>query len=452
MEQTILKISTIILCVLGIIYICRKKSKIEIFIDFRFWLLFSWIICIGLNLFSGINYSILLTLKSFLYIIAVLAIFIIGTLFSKEFLIDKINNYLNKKKSNVKKSFSQKLNMFPSFVFSTVCMIIYVIYMFCVNDIVFGVTRDINANWISTLFLIGTSLSLVVWLYELCYAILNNKMITWYGIISLIIFNVPGLIISGRDALIISLLATFITFLIAGYYMKRVLKKPTYIYNKIKKLSIFFCIIVLFYLVFLSSNRYGNSIDSALKIFEWSSQCTFPDYLKFIYYKLGGIGQVIINAIYYYSSQLSKFSLIFEEYNGPYLFGFYQLHYVSRLLPESWGLNYTLVSESIREITTNANIPGLRVFWETAIGYSIYDFGRIGTIIMSFFGGIIVGTINGLCQKNPRIITLILQAFICVGMFLTVELSPLFDYFYIFPFFWILVIFGFERFKNKAKK
>ena len=154
MEQTILKISTIILCVLGIIYICRKKSKIEIFIDFRFWLLFSWIICIGLNLFSGINYSILLTLKSFLYIIAVLAIFIIGTLFSKEFLIDKINNYLNKKKSNVKKSFSQKLNMFPSFVFSTVCMIIYVIYMFSVNDIVFGVTRDINANWISTLFLI----------------------------------------------------------------------------------------------------------------------------------------------------------------------------------------------------------------------------------------------------------------------------------------------------------
>ena len=26
-------------------------------------------------------------------------------------------------------------------------------------------------------------------------------------------------------------------------------------------------------------------------------------------------------------------------------------------------------------------IPGLKVLWETAIGYSIYDFGKIGTLI-----------------------------------------------------------------------
>ena len=42
-------------------------------------------------------------------------------------------------------------------------------------------------------------------------------------------------------------------------------------------------------------------------------------------------------------------------------------------------------------------------------------------------------------------VVLLIQAFICIAMFLTVEVSPLFDYYYIFPLFWLTIIVLFEK-------
>ena len=39
------------------------------------------------------------------------------------------------------------------------------------------------------------------------------------------------------------------------------------------------------------------------------------------------------------------------------------------------GMNFTNVTNAIQQIASNAGTPGIKVFWETAIGYSIYDFG-----------------------------------------------------------------------------
>ncbi len=64
-------------------------------------------------------------------------------------------------------------------------------------------------------------------------------------------------------------------------------------------------------------------------MFKWSTDCQFPEYLENIYYKGGKVGSLILNIVFYYSSQLSKFSLIFEKYNGPYLFDF--INYITYL-------------------------------------------------------------------------------------------------------------------------
>ena len=50
------------------------------------------------------------------------------------------------------------------------------------------------------------------------------------------------------------------------------------------------------------------------------------------------------------------------------------------------GMNFTNVTNAIQQIATNAGTPGIKVFWETAIGYSIYDFGKIGTLFISLIG------------------------------------------------------------------
>ena len=136
---------------------------------------------------------------------------------------------------------------------------------------------------------------------------------------------------------------------------------------------------------------------------------------------------------------------MFEQYEGPYLFGMYQLHYVSRLLPESWNLNYSLVSNSLKEITSNVGVPGIKVFWETAIGYSIYDFGRIGTLIISFLGGLLIGKINYYANKKESILNILNKTLLCVAMFLSIEVSPLFDYHYIFPLVWLIVIYIYDK-------
>ena len=109
------------------------------------------------------------------------------------------------------------------------------------------------------------------------------------------------------------------------------------------------------------------------------------------------------------------------------------------------GMNFTNVTNAIQQIASNAGTPGIKVFWETAIGYSIYDFGKIGTLFISLLGGMLVEKINTLGKQKEGIISILIQAFICIAMFLTVEVSPLFDYYYIFPLFWLTIIVLFEK-------
>ena len=429
-----MKISLIAIAIWGFYIVYKKKDKYELITNNIFWIFISWMFALGLYFFSGIKYTFNLNIYSFGYIILFWGIFWLGQYISK-FLFN-----INSKEINKNDDFSTKINLFPIFIVSLISVIIYAIYIISINNIKVGVTRDINTNGFATFLLIISNSSLVIWLYELAYALLNEKRISWYGLVSVIVYNLPGIIISGRDALMIFAISTVIVFLYCAIYARKVLKTEGEMLKKIMKYALIAVIIMLIYLVFLSSNRYGTSDDSTINMFRWSAGCKFPAYLETIYYKLGGFGKLVINLVFYYSSQISKLALMLEEYNEPYLGGLYQLHYVSRILPESWNLDFSLVNDKIAEITRNRGVPGLKVFWETAIGYSVYDFGRLGALVVTFLCGIVTGKVNLWCKRNRNILKIIMEIFICVAMFLTIQLSPLFDYYYIFPLFWLIVI------------
>lgn len=447
MQEIIMKFILIIFTMLGIYIFYRKKNKYELLLNSRFWIFVSWITIFMLYFFSGIKYKFTLDIYSFGYIILCLSMFFIG-----QYIIRKNNK--KEKIDEEKLNFSKKINFLPLFNIAFISVIIYVIYIIKINNIKIGVTRNINTNGIATILLLISNSSLIIWLYELAYAILNEKKMTWYGIASAVIYNIPGIVISGRDALMIFFIATIIILFYCGNYSKKVLNLEGKGYKKILKFFGICLLLMIFYLVFLSNSRYGTTQDATIQMFKWSTDCEFPEYLENIYYNGGKIGGLILNIVFYYSSQLSKFSLIFKNYQGPYLFGFYQLHYISRLLPDFIGLNFANVTNEIQKIASNAGTPGIKVFWETAIGYSIYDFGKIGTLFISLFGGMLVEKINDLSNKKAGIISILMRAFICIAMFLSIEVSPLFDYYYIFPFFWLIIIiaFGKRRKSNWQKK
>lgn len=354
--------------------------------------------------------------------------------------IRKSLNKQKKEEDDEIMDFSKRTNFFPLFIVSLISCLIYIVYIMKINNIQIGVTRDITTNSFATLLLLMSNSSLIIWMYELAYALLNEKKIKIYGVLSAVIYNLPGILISGRDALMIFLVATVIILIYCGNFSKKKLCTKGKMYKKIKKYAICIFVLIMIYLVLLSNNRYGSNQDSAINMFIWSSSCVFPEYLENIYYNCGGIGKVIINIMFYYSSQISKFALIFEEYEGPYMCGLYQLHYISRMFPESWNMNFGYVSQELAKITTNVGVPGIKVLWETGIGYSIYDFGRIGTLIMSMIFGIVVENVNLKCNRKKTIFKIILQTLICVAVFLTIAVSPLFDYFYIFPMIWFVII------------
>lgn len=443
--QIFMKIIMLIISIIYLILIFKTKEKYKLIINRYFWLFGSWIVCLLLYFFSGIKYTFNLTIISFGFIFLSLFLFVIGNYISKKINLKFVDNI----KIN---GDNKKINFLPLFLVSLFFTIFYVIYIFINNNIIFGVTRDIKTNFLTTIFLFISSSSLIIWLYELSYSLINNKKISWYALVSAILFNIPGLVISGRDALMIFLITTFIIFIYCGNYAIKELKKPSLMYKKILKYSIVVLFVILIYLIFLSSNRYGKDENAPLNMFEYSAGCKFPHYLKKISEVSPSVGNFTNNIVFYYSSQISKYAFVFDNYNGPYLYGFYQLHYISRRFPENSKLRYNLVGNELKRLTTNYKIPALKVLWETALGYSIYDFGRIGTLVASVIGGTITGLISRIIYKKNAIFSTLINTFICLAMFMTVEFSPLFDYFYIFPLIWLIIIIFIIHRKNRDKK
>ncbi|MCI8394329.1 MAG: oligosaccharide repeat unit polymerase [Bacilli bacterium] len=429
MEILILLIIFLVSALFLYVFIVKKMSYMN-FISEKFWIIVPWLVCLLLYLFGGIDYTYKLNWKSFGYIFLFWACFFGGSFIARKRKKKKVND------CNLFQ-YSKKVPLKKFFILSLCSIIIYLIYVLSTNNIEFGVSRNLNLNFLTTFLVLISSVSIIIWLYELIYAILNDTRIPLIAYLSAIIYCIPALVISGRDAIIIIILSTFISFLYSGNYAIKVLKKNGKTFKSLKKVLFALTGIILFYFLFLSSNRYGSHM---ISLFEWSVNCRISPQLVYMTELLGSFGDFALNIIYYYSSQFSKFAFVYEFYNGPYLMGFFQLHYISRRLPTSMGLHYTRVTTSAAELMEGHGVPGLHSLWDTVIGYFIYDFGRVFALPMAAICGYFVGKMRNHFDQKRNIFSIILQVFICVGMFITVEFSPIFNVNWIFPLFWLIIL------------
>ena len=352
--------------------------------------------------------------------------------------------FINKSKSKKsdKVEIIKNVNLFPLFMFSFFCLLMYILVMYRLNpNILFGITRNVKINSLATLFLFLSSSSLIIWLYNLIQFLINKQKIRLYTYVSALIYNIPGILISGRDALIIFILSSLIVIIYSLVYIKNNEKLNYNIKRKMRKLLLISFLLIMLYLLFVSNTRYGSNSSDVVDMFKWASgNAVFPDYLLNIYYSTGIIGKLLLNIVFYYTSQFSKFALAYNNFNGPYMHGLHQLHYLARALPSSFGINPNTTSIAVTNMCSNMNVYGMRVLWDTSIGYSIYDFGKVGALIYSFVVGFFVGKFYVSNKNNLNELNIITMAMICVGMFITIEISPIFDYFYIFPFIWLIII------------
>lgn len=415
----------LILCIIFMAeYIIKRKIFSNIISNYNFWLIFSWLVCLLLYYFSGITYRIQLSLSCFIYIIIVISLFILGGYIGKS-----LSNFINFK--TIKKTDKSFDNLFDKlFYINCITAIVYFVYVILTNDINFGITRKINANWFTTVMQFIMCSSLLLWIYDLRKIVKGEKKISSKILILAVIYNLPCILISGRDSIIIFLIATLIV--ICSSINKKINYKKMF-------LVLLACISVIsIYMVFLSSNRYGSKNNSMIKTFENSVSASFPQYM--IKISNNKLGKVLVNGMFYYTSQFSKLSLMYENYNGPYMYGLYQTNIIGRHIPSVFGTSYNDVVNQISIITKWANVSSMRVFWETAIGYCFYDFGKIGTLLISLLSGIIVSLVTIYIKNKNSILCYIYSVIACCAMFITVEMAPLFDYFILFPLIWIFII------------
>lgn len=431
----IIMVLTIILDIISIFYFRKKSKKVDLIKFPIFWLIVPWLVCLSFYSLLGLKFQYELKFSGYIYILLFLLSFCSGYYIISKRMEKNIDKY--KKAEDIKEE-KRKIDTLKFTIISTISMLIYTIILVLNNDIIVGTTRNIELNGINTILLAISSVSLIVWLYELIFAITNGKIISLRAIICAIVFNIPGILISGRDALSIFIIATFIGYI---YAIKKLKSTDKTKYKKMKsfsfKIIIIALILLITYLILLTNNRYGKNDNSALLMFEYAGGVKFPKYLINLYYH-SGIGKVIINLIFYYSSQFTKLQILLDNYHGPYLLGLYQLHIISRHIPDNFYFSFKNVLSQIKAITTAVGLPGTEVLWGTTIEYFIYDYGIYLTPIISLLYGLLYGYIFR--KQDNGNLSIVLQIILCVGMFLTVEMSPIFDYFFVFPLIWILIL------------
>lgn len=434
--------------ILAVIIICFlkklcSKSNFNFIISDVFWVVTPWLISLSLYYFSGITYQYNLSIYSFSYIVLFWIMYFLGRFLGLRIKVN--SNFIQNDQINVKNN--NKIDLKLMYIISILSTLVYIIYMLSRNKIVFGVTREFNNNMFGTLLLFFSESSLILWLYELAYSLLNDTKINKLAYLAAIMYVVPSLLISGRDAIIILLITTLIVFIYCGKFGINVNNTSGKFFKKVKKFLYLGILLLLYYFIFLSQNRYGSDM---IKLFEWSTKSTFSKELLNIVFIFKGFGLILLNAIYYYSSQFTKLAWIYDNYNGPYIYGFFQLHFISRRLPESWGLNYINCVNSAKKMMTAQGYEGLSNMWGTVIQYFIYDFGRIGSIIMAFLFGIWIGRWRKHFNKNKDILSILMQVMICVAMFITIQFSPIYDLNWLFPLIWLIILK--KGIKQKSKK
>lgn len=408
-----------------LLYRVFKFRSRKLLIEPLFWLFASWGLMMGLYYTSGIDYAYRLSLETWVYLLICWIVFLGAYFIGESYQVYLLRYH---------KSFYYGDTILSTVYYrlSLFCFILWMIDLFRLNRISFGYRiAEFSISKIGAICWLFVPLSIIVWLFELACAVQNNKRIPPRGYISALVFIIPAIVTAGRQALLIFLLSTFI---VLGYSLNSL---TIYRHRKaIKIIGLIALIFVGWYLVVISTIRSGTVDKVALLEFTFNSKT--PEMLVQFVKNSGGLGQVFLDFVYYYSHEVPGFEIFYRYYDGPLFWGMFQMPYIGRRLPIGTQLDYDTAWAYLDMMAARAGIYSHT--WRTAISSFIIDFGRVGTVFFIGLLGFAIGKKRKKFMYSKTQYELVFLSLICVGGFFSVQYSPFTETSWAYPLYWLIVI------------
>lgn len=273
---------------------------------------------------------------------------------------------------------------------------------------------------------------LTVGFYLVAHSLTEEKKISIKGLLCLILYLLPNTLNSGRE----SLFVVFVGLLVV-YSISNADKKGVKQYLQRSDLSKYILLGVVFLtivgiMVVVSASRFGNLESTAFLL-----RARLPDSLKQTLDNLRITKYLAYNTISYFAQQVPYFSFVYDNYNGPYYFGLYELNILSRRLPsQSFYNGNNIISRVIDSVPT--------VFshgWPTGMASLIYDFGKIGALIAIVCMGYFIGRKRSDYIRTNSIKSVVVIALFCSMSMSLIQNGVFFQYLQFGAFIWWGIIF-----------
>ena len=405
-----------------IIILIIIKTNYKVFFNELFWMFIFWGLIIGVYIFSGVEWRYCVSIELLFYLLIVFFSFMFGRKYG----------YTRKVKVFYQKYSQKNLNIFLILGLSGV-------FLFTVDYIrlngLFTIKSGYNISIIGSLGYLMIPILLILGLYMLSVNLVENGKISIKAILLLLAYSIPCILNSGRESIVFIIIGVAAIY---GYYAFFIKKSYRYINLKKFLASIFiaiFIICTICFIVHISKERFGdNEVSTFLNTHYVTLDVireaeTWGDF-EFLYFNIAS----------YFSHQLSFLEFIFKEYHGPYMFGMYELNIISRRLPTILGLDYSLVSQQLKQLYLLKGVS-YSGDWFTILGSLIVDFGRVGSIIFMYLCGYLCGIVKKKLNVSCDIRYVVLRAIICICMFSSIQLGPFYNILIYGAFIWWLIIF-----------
>lgn len=425
-------------CAIILFSYLRKKSLI---FEPVFWFGMGWLLVTGLYFTSGFEYANAVKWPVLVYFWLYFLVFALGFRTGKvlKFVFHSVSYSSLEKRTNRNKRIRISRRGYRIYMLGLVLGFIMYILDFLMNNRLFAVGLHTGAQ-LSKIGVIGsiiTTLGLVLWLQECAYAIINDKKIGLYGVVSACIYIMPGLLTSGRQCMIILLVSTF-TVVTHGLYVNRRYKYKKIIIGAVIVLAVLlllFCTIVAIF---------REDISDKEALFEYMFKCDISESTRTTLEKCGIFKMLILEIIAYYSHELPMFQLLMDKWGGEIFLGSSQFQLISQNLPESSFFHYSNVWDHIQCIW-DANGSYSHV-WRTMAGSCMIDFGTIGGLVFMFICGVLAGQIYKKARQRMDAYDVVMLSILNAGAIFSMQFSPFAEGFWYFPIIWLMILPFINRF------
>lgn len=400
-----------LLSFLLLVCLVLKRTNSTGILRMALWVFIAYSFLILTHIFSGIAYYSGKIERIFPYFIACLLLLVLG-------------EYLGAKITTTRGAFIKIKPKTLAYI-SSIGAILQVFDIYRLNEIIFA-TRIIDFQ-ISPIGVVGSILSsigLISWLsglYEYC---IHNIEIRYWAYLSILSYIAGGILTAGRQSIIIITLSSLVMFLWSRQKRKELgpevlkhTKKPVF-------LVVIASLFIIYFLVVPSVRSLVFDTDNKISMLEYGFNAKISESTTTMVHHMGPLSDIYIESLFYYSHQLRHLDLLNQYYDHFPLFGLAQLHYLERrvqwLIGEQNEICWRKVEDALEQKGAFDSHS-----WGTFIAGYILDFGRIGTLILCFFTGFIIGILYKNLKENESKPRFIRHCILLSGVIFSIQFSPL---------------------------